>query len=78
MVQASLEANQLGFDLTDSLLATIALFQGRWNEFDAPINDPGSGASNRIGKDSQKQFVEQGLSAVRERDEAFMRIRYTF
>jgi hypothetical protein len=31
-----------------------------------------------VGRGAYKSFVENGLSAVRERDEIFMRIRYTF
>ncbi len=71
---------QITYRFTENFSATFGLgvFQGRWKEADGPINDPAAGAVNRIGKDSQKQFFEPGLSAVRERDEIFMRLRYTF
>jgi hypothetical protein len=32
----------------------------------------------RVGRHAYKDFVENGLSAVRDRDELFLRIRYTF
>ncbi|MAE93969.1 MAG: hypothetical protein CL910_04860 [Deltaproteobacteria bacterium] len=56
----------------------VAAFSGRFKEADAAINDVGSGVINRIGKDSEKQFFEPGLSLIRERDEIFMSLRYTF
>jgi hypothetical protein len=34
--------------------------------------------SNRVGRHAYRDFVENGLSAVRDRDEMFLRIRYTF
>jgi hypothetical protein len=32
----------------------------------------------RAGRDAYRDFVENGLSAVRDRDELFLRLRYTF
>jgi len=31
-----------------------------------------------VGKGAYSNYLENGLSAVRERDEAYLRIRYTF
>ena len=71
---------QITYRFTENFSASFGLgiFAGRWKEYDAPINDPAAGAANRIGRNSQKTFGEPGLSAVRERDEIFMRLRYTF
>jgi hypothetical protein len=33
---------------------------------------------NRVGKGAYKSHVENGLSVIRERDEFFLRVRYTF
>ncbi len=35
-------------------------------------------ATQRVGKSAYSDFVENGLSIVRQRDELFMRLRYTF
>ncbi|MCP5060132.1 MAG: hypothetical protein GY937_25805 [bacterium] len=71
---------QLTYRFTENFSATfgLALFAGRWKEFDASINGPADAATNRVGKDANKQFGEPGLSAIRERDEVFLRLRYTF
>ena len=71
---------QITYRFNEAFSATFGLvfLQGRFKEADAPINDPASGAANRFGKHSQKSFYEPGLSALRERDEAFVRLRYTF
>jgi len=71
---------QVTYRFTENFSTTLGLgiFAGRWKEFDASINDPADGNNNRIGKDANKQFTEPGLSAIRERDEVFLRLRYTF
>ncbi len=66
------------FDENFSATFGVAAFAGRWKEFDAPINDTGSGVIQRFGKDREKSFGEPGLSLIRERDEIFVRLRYTF
>jgi len=38
----------------------------------------GAAIPQRAGRHAYRDFVENGLSAVRDRDEAFLRIRYTF
>ena len=35
-------------------------------------------AGARFGRNAYKSFTESGLAAVRERDEIYLRIRYTF
>jgi hypothetical protein len=54
-----------------------AMFMGRWQRTDPPIanvaDDP-----FRAGRSANDDFVENGLSVIRERDEVYLRIRYTF
>jgi hypothetical protein len=55
----------------------LAVFYGRVQTKTAalvPIGAPSAGA----GVGSQQSYVEDGLSSVRDRDEVFMRVRYTF
>ncbi|MGI9431417.1 MAG: DUF1302 family protein [Myxococcota bacterium] len=54
----------------------MALFIGREERRDMAISP--NALSNRTGRHANKDFVENGLSAVRDRDEFFLRIRYTF
>ncbi len=54
----------------------IAAFMGRFQEQTTPIT-PVS-LDNRVGKGAYKAHVENGLSVIRERDELFLRVRYTF
>jgi len=55
----------------------MAIFTGRTQLVDMPVR-PLSPAANRQGPDAYLDPVENGLSAVRERDEIYLRIRYTF
>jgi len=54
----------------------MALFMGREETRDMAISP--NALSNRTGRHAYKDFVENGLSAIRDRDEFFLRIRYTF
>ena len=54
----------------------LAIFGGREERRDMAITPTSMG--NRVGRHAYADFVENGLSAVRDRDEAFLRIRYTF
>jgi hypothetical protein len=54
----------------------MALFMGREERRDMAISPVA--LSNRTGRHANKDFVENGLSAVRDRDEIFLRLRYTF
>ncbi|MDX1649141.1 MAG: hypothetical protein R3263_04735, partial [Myxococcota bacterium] len=64
---------------TSSFSATVgmAAFYGRFEERDLALH-PASPNSTRVGEERGSTFVENGLSAVRERDEIFLRIRYTW
>jgi hypothetical protein len=54
----------------------LAFFFGGF-DIRPPFLNPTS-ATTRVGKSAYSDFVENGLSIVRHRDELFMRIRYTF
>jgi hypothetical protein len=54
----------------------VAGFWGRWEKRVAPLYEIALG--NRVGRGAYKSFVENGLSAIRERDEIWLRLRYTF
>lgn len=54
----------------------VALFMGREEPRPAALTPVGLG--NRAGRHAYDDFVENGLSAVRDRDEIFLRLRYTF
>ena len=55
----------------------IAAFSGRESERVAALNGLAP-EGERFGRNANKTFVENGLSVVRERDEIFLRVRYTF
>jgi hypothetical protein len=54
----------------------IAAFAGRFQERTAALT-PVS-LDNRVGPGAYKSHVQNGLSVIDERDEFFMRVRYTF
>ena len=55
----------------------VNVFFGHQQLRDAPINEIRPGL-NRVGRDAYKDAVENGLAALRERDEMNLNIRYTF
>ncbi|MDJ0785794.1 MAG: hypothetical protein QNK05_03235 [Myxococcota bacterium] len=55
----------------------VAFFAGRFEERSAEIRPLGT-PPNLQGSTRNSSFVENGLSAIRQRDEVFLRIRYTF
>jgi hypothetical protein len=55
----------------------IAAFMGREEERPMPI-DEFSIVGTRFGRNAYKSSVENGLAVIRERDEIFLRLRYTF
>jgi hypothetical protein len=59
-----------------SLAIGMAIFEGR-EEPRVMAFEP-TFLGNRVGRHAYKDFVENGLSAVRDRDEIFLRMRYTF
>ena len=70
---------QITYRFTENFQASFGLagFAGREEARVAPIAGLAP-ASQRFGRHSQDTFVESGLAAVRERDEIYLRIRYTF
>jgi hypothetical protein len=66
------------YRFTENFSATVGLagFWGRYEKKPAPMVPVA--LPERVGRMANKSWVENGLSLVRERDEAFMRIRYTF
>ena len=54
----------------------IPVFTGREEPRPMALNQTSLGV--RAGRNAYDDFVENGLSVVRDRDEAFLRIRYTF
>ncbi|MGI9431603.1 MAG: hypothetical protein ACR2PQ_05280, partial [Myxococcota bacterium] len=67
------------YRFNESFSATFGLagFSGRVVKRDAAINSAGP-VSARFRRAQEKTFTEPGLSVIRERDEIFLRIRYTF
>ena len=69
---------QVSYHFTADFSATfgIALFNGRAEPRVMALYPTALGP--RAGRHAYRDFVENGLSAVRDRDEAFLRLRYTF
>jgi len=67
------------YRFNESFSATFGLagFSGRSVKRDAAINSAGP-VGARFGRAQEKTFTDPGLSVIRERDEIFLRIRYTF
>jgi hypothetical protein len=69
----------LTYRFTENFSGTVGLnfFFGRWQTVDMPIQGLGTlgGESGRL---AYQESVENGLSVVRERDEFYLRLRYTF
>ncbi|MEE8581068.1 MAG: hypothetical protein V3T33_05700, partial [Myxococcota bacterium] len=55
----------------------LAMFMGRSQLVNMPVNEIGS-AGNRQGKHAYQDSAQNGLAVVRDRDEVFFRVRYTF
>ena len=64
------------FNAEFSASVGMAIFTGREETRDMAMSP--TALSNRTGRHANKDFVENGISAVRDRDELFLRIRYTF
>ncbi len=67
------------YRFTESFSATVGMnfFWGRWEYEDSAIAPLGT-VGSESGSKAYQDGVENGLSVVRERDEAYLRIRYTF
>ena len=70
---------QVTYRFSENFSATVGsnLFFGRVELTDAPIAEVRAGL-NRTGNLADKDPVENGLSVLRERDEVFLTLRYTF
>jgi hypothetical protein len=69
----------LQYRFTDSFSVTVGLlvFFGRTQLVDMPVRDLAP-AANRTGPNAYKNGVDNQLSAIRRRDEMFLRLRWTF
>jgi hypothetical protein len=69
---------QVQYRFTENFSVTfgLALFAGRWEARTMSINPIAS--RNRTGRHAYDDFVQNGLSVIRDQDEAFLRLRYTF
>jgi len=70
----------VSYRFTENLSGTIGMnfFFGRWQTVDMPIQGLGTVSGAEAGKLAYQESVENGLSVVRERDEIYLRLRYTF
>jgi len=70
---------QVTYRFTENFQASfgLAAFAGREQERVMPLNGIAP-VGQRFGRNAYKTFIEPGLAVVRERDEIFLRIRYTF
>ena len=66
------------YSFTESFSATFgfALFWGRYEGKHLPLNP--LAPSNQAGAWAYRSWVENGLAVIRDRDEVYMRLRYTF
>jgi hypothetical protein len=67
---------QYRYSAVFSVTVGLAAFMGR--EQTRPMALNGNSLSNRTARGAYNAYVENGLSAIRDRDEIFLRIRYTF
>jgi hypothetical protein len=70
---------QFTYRFTENFSASfgLAVFNGRVQDVDMALN-PVAGDSARTGDGAYRDFAENGLAPVRDRDEVFLRIKYTF
>ena len=73
---AALPAIQYRFTESFSVTFGLNLFLGRFVGKDMPVNPLSLGEQN--GKGAYHVFTEPGVSVIRDRDEAYVSIRYTF
>jgi hypothetical protein len=69
----------VSYRFTENFSGTVGMnfFFGRWQTVDMPIQGLGT-VGGESGKLAYQESVENGLSVVRERDEVYLRLRYTF
>jgi hypothetical protein len=70
---------QFTYRFTENFSASfgLAAFNGRVQEVEMALNQIG-GDSARTGRGAYHDFAENGLAPVRDRDEVYLRIKYTF
>ncbi len=70
---------QLTYRFTENFSASVGMnfFFGRWERADMPIASLGT-VGTQSGHLAYQVGIENALAVVRERDEAFVRLRYTF
>jgi len=70
----------MGWRVTQSFLIQIGLntFWGEVDRREAALVAPGTAGQGGRGDNAYRSYVENGLSSVRDRDELFVRLRYTF
>ncbi len=69
---------EVTYRLTENFSASVGMagFFGSFQKRVAPLYQ--NSLDNRAGRGDYRSFVENGLAAIRERDELWLRIRYTF
>jgi hypothetical protein len=69
---------ELQYRITESFSMTLgfALFWGRYQSKQYPINP--LSLDNQVGRGAYTNWVDNGISVVRQRDEVFFNLRYTF
>jgi hypothetical protein len=69
---------QVSYRYTENFSVSFGanLFTGRTQKKTMSINPIAS--RNRTGRGAYKDFVDNGLSVLRDRDELFLKLRYTF
>jgi hypothetical protein len=70
---------QITYRFTENFSASVGMnfFFGRWETTDMAIAPLGT-VGAEVGSLAYRDGIENGLAVVRERDEAYLRIRYTF
>jgi hypothetical protein len=70
---------QATYRFTENFSASfgLAAFNGRVQNVKMALN-PVAGDSTRTGRGAYRDFAENGLAPVRDRDEVFLRVKYTF
>ncbi len=70
---------QVTFRYTEdfAIIVGMAMFYGRFEPRPGAVTTVGD-PPFRTGRQANTDFVENGLSPIRDRDEFFMRVRYTF
>jgi hypothetical protein len=69
---------EITYSFTANFSASVGL-AGFWGSFQKRVPPLYQNALDpRVGRGAYNSFVENGLSAIRERDELWLRIRYTF